>query len=150
MDQSGPQKVDPARRRILEEFGDPARASDLFAGIVSAEQVNERRFRGTLDLTKLTVPGGSRVASYPLLSGGQIIAGARATPSEQAGTRRCRRSNARHNRRVEVAGITRPARNVGATVLLEAEPAVNQVTPDVLGPFRRRVVLRLSAICNRG
>jgi hypothetical protein len=54
-------KVDPARRRIFEEFGDPARVKDLFTGIASAEQIGERRFRGTLDLTKVADPGASRL-----------------------------------------------------------------------------------------
>jgi hypothetical protein len=55
------EKVIPARRKMFEDFDDPARATDLFAGIVSAEQVSDRRFRGTLDLTKLADPGTSRL-----------------------------------------------------------------------------------------
>jgi hypothetical protein len=54
-------KVVPARRKYLEEFGDPARAKDLLGGIVSTEQVGEGRFRGTLDLTKVADPGASRL-----------------------------------------------------------------------------------------
>jgi hypothetical protein len=54
-------KVDPARRERLEQFGDPANAKELFAGIASAEQISERRYRGTLDLTKVTDPGASRL-----------------------------------------------------------------------------------------
>jgi hypothetical protein len=61
------EKVDPARRKILEEFGDPARAKDLFAGIASAEQISERRFRGTLDLTKVADPGASRLVDEDYL-----------------------------------------------------------------------------------
>jgi hypothetical protein len=54
-------KVVPARRDMFEDFDDPARVTDLFAGIVSAEQVSERRFRGTLDLTKVADPDSSRL-----------------------------------------------------------------------------------------
>jgi hypothetical protein len=61
-------RVDPARRRIFEEFGDPARAKDLFAGIASAEQVSEQRFRGTLDLTKVADPGASRLVDEDYLA----------------------------------------------------------------------------------
>ncbi|MGY0007148.1 hypothetical protein [Micromonospora sp. I033] len=48
-------KVDPAARARLERFGDPAHATDLFAGIASAEPSGTGRYRGTLDLTR--VPG---------------------------------------------------------------------------------------------
>jgi hypothetical protein len=54
-------KVDRARRRLLVEFSDPGRASDLFTGIVSAEEANELHFRGTLDLTKVADPAASRL-----------------------------------------------------------------------------------------
>ncbi|MCM0675530.1 hypothetical protein NCC78_12630 [Micromonospora phytophila] len=54
-------KMDPARRRVLEEFGDPARARELFAGIAVAEPVGERSYRGALDLTKVTNPADSRL-----------------------------------------------------------------------------------------
>lgn len=52
-------KVDPARRARLERFGDPAHATDLFAGIASAEPVGTGRYRGTLDLTRVPDPGAS-------------------------------------------------------------------------------------------
>jgi hypothetical protein len=55
------EKVIPARRKMFEDLDDPARTADLFAGIVSAEQVSERHFRGTLDLTKLADPTTSRL-----------------------------------------------------------------------------------------
>lgn len=54
-------KIDPARRRVLEEFGDPARARDLFEGIAAAERTGDRTFRGTLDLTKVANPADSRL-----------------------------------------------------------------------------------------
>jgi hypothetical protein len=54
-------KVQPARRKLFEEFSDPAHAKDLFAGIASAEQTGERNFRGTLDMAKVANPGASRL-----------------------------------------------------------------------------------------
>jgi hypothetical protein len=54
-------KVIPARRKALEEFSDPARAKDMFAGIASAEQIADNRFRGTFDLTKVADPAASRL-----------------------------------------------------------------------------------------
>jgi hypothetical protein len=60
-------KVVPARRKLLEEFGDPARAKDLLGGVASTEQISEGRFRGTLDLTKVVDAGTSRLVDREYL-----------------------------------------------------------------------------------
>lgn len=52
-------KVHPAQRGKLERFGDPAHATELFAGITAAEPSGQHSYHGTLDLTRVTDPGGS-------------------------------------------------------------------------------------------
>ncbi|MEV4482986.1 hypothetical protein [Micromonospora coxensis] len=54
-------RVDPARRPALERFGDPAHARDLLAGASAVERDGERRYRGTLDLSRAVDPETSRL-----------------------------------------------------------------------------------------
>lgn len=122
-------KVDPARRAKLEQFGDPAHAAELFAGIASAEPSGASSYRGTLDLTRVAEADASVLVDEQYLAG--------LTPAQRAGIPFEATVDAQH--RLLGFRFTLPASGGKPEQPSEISYSGHGFKPDLSAPFEGRI-----------